>query len=112
MSLSKFVYTAVQNTVSGLKHRDIVKSVLENGYVHQGDIPISQAVHDSLLELVRCGAISRIETDSMRTYQGKQYITCKTARDLREKVLAEDFSIDVMDYACPSNCRFQEQPAA
>lgn len=99
MSLSKFVYATVQTTHSGLRHSDVVKNILEKGYVHQGDISISQAVHNSLMELVKCGAIYRTESDMTRMYQGKQYITCKTARDLREKVLAGDVPKDVVDYA-------------
>jgi hypothetical protein len=95
MDLAQVVYEIVQRSPNGLKHVDVVTEVLETGYRYEGDETLSQAVHDALHQLMRCGAISRSEVSDhsmVRMYAGRRYLYGDTAN--RKLAVSEE-----MDYA-------------
>ena len=60
--LSELVQHIAQEHPQGLRHAEFVKLVLDSGYVHEDDLPISPTIYRMLQELVVDGVLYKPES--------------------------------------------------
>ena len=80
MTLNTTLAAVIENVLSNahraLRHAEIVRKVLESGYVHEGDDSLSLAVQQTLKGLVREGALCRHDNDLTGSREYQSSVLC------------------------------------
>lgn len=61
--LQSLIWQIAEDCPDGLRHPEFVRKILEIGYDHYDDIPLSKAVHSVLKQLVETGEFIKTEND-------------------------------------------------